>query len=177
VLLVVGAAGAENPCVSGLKPGQRPGPYSSVVSVGPERGQSHCFICETADRPAVIIFARKLSDPLGKLASRLDRALADNKARELRSWITFLSDDQPTLDPLVVAWGKKHALRHLSLSVFEDTGGPPTYRLSRDADVTVLLCVKQKVVRNFAFRAGALNDESIAAIVEALPQILGREKK
>jgi hypothetical protein len=173
--LLIAAAGvaglAAEPVVSGLRPGQRPGPYSSLVSVGAERGQSHCFICATADRPAVIVFARNLSDPLGKLVRGLDKALADHKDAELRAWVTFLSDDQTALDPKVVEWSKKHSVRRVPLSVFEDVVGPPSYLLGRDADVTVLLSVKQKVVRNFAFRAGELNDERIAEILETVPQI------
>lgn len=173
LLAVAGVVGgAAEPAVSGLKPGQRPGPYSSLVSVGVQRGQSHCFICETADRPAVIVFARQLSDPLGKLARGLDKALADHKDAELRAWVTFLSDDQTALDPKVVDWSKKHSLRRVPLAVFEDVVGPPSYLLDRDTDVTVLLSVKQKVVRNFAFRAGELNDERIAEILKAVPQIL-----
>ncbi len=164
-------AAAGEPAVSGLKTGQRPGPYSSLVSVGKERGQSHCFICETADRPAVIVFARKLSDPLGKLVRGLDKELADRKDAQLRAWVTFLSDDQTDFDPKVVDWSKKHSVRNVPLSVFEDVVGPPSYLLRRDADVTVMLSVKQKVVRNFAFRAGELNDEHIAAILKAVPEI------
>jgi hypothetical protein len=171
VLLIAVAALAAEPVSSGLRPGQRPGPYSSLVSVGTERGQSHCFICETADRPAVIVFARSLSDPLGKLARGLDKALVDHKDAELRAWVTFLSDDQTALDPKVVDWSKKHSLRRVPLSVFEDVVGPPSYLLSRDADVTVLLSVKQKVVGNFAYRDGELNDERIAEVLKAVPQI------
>lgn len=162
---------AAEPEASGLRPGQRPGPYSSLVSVGPQRGQSHCFICETADRPAVIIFARNLSDPLGKLTRGLDKALAEHKDAELRAWVTFLSDDQTALDPKVVDWSKKHSLRSVPLSVFEDVDGPPSYKIARNADVTVLLAVKQKVVRNYTFRAGDLNDERIAEILKAVPQL------
>jgi hypothetical protein len=173
-LLITVVALAAEPVASGLRPGQRPGPYSSLVSVGMERGQSHCFICATADRPAVIVFARTLSDPLGKLARGLDKALADHKDVELRAWITFLSDDQTALDPRVVEWSKKHSLRRVPLSVFEDEVGPPSYLLSRDADVTVLLSVKQKVVRNFAFRAGELTEERIAEVLKAIPQLAER---
>lgn len=171
LLLIAVTAGAGEPTASGLRIGQRPGPYSSLVAVGPERGQSHCFICATADRPAVIVFARTLSDPLGKLARGLDKELADHKEAELRAWVTFLSDDQTALDPKVVEWSKKHSLRRVPLSVFEDVVGPPTYLLSRDADVTVLLSVKQKVVRNFAFRADELNDERVGEILKAIPRI------
>ena len=163
------------PCVSGLTPGQRPGPYASVVSVGKERGQSHCFICETENRPAVVIFARSLDDSLGKLTQGLDKALVDHKTSDLRAWVTFLNADQTTFDPKVVEWSKKQAIRGVPLSVFEDADGPPSYKLSREADVTVLVFVKQKVVNNFAFRAGELNDERIADVLKAVAAVAGKK--
>src|SRR5438309_4479961 len=86
----------DEPCKSGPQPNQRPGPYSSLVAVGKERGTQHCYICEAADKPVVIVFARTLSDPLGKLVHKLDKALADHKKAELSGWVTFLADDQPT---------------------------------------------------------------------------------
>ena len=94
----------------------------------------------------------------------------------MRAWVTFLSDDQPSLDPKVVQWGKKYALRNVPLGVFEDVGGPPSYRLARDAEVTVLSFVKQKVVANFAFRDGELTDEKIAEVIGTLPRILSNNK-
>jgi hypothetical protein len=172
LILPLAAADSAEPCVSGLAPGQRPGPYSSVVSVGTERGQSHCFICDTADRPAVLIFARTPSDALGKLARGLDKALTDHKSDQLRAWVTFLNADQVSFDPKVVQWSRRFGLRNVPLTVFEDEGGPPTYRLSRDADVTVLLFTKQKVVTNFAFRSGELNDKGIAEILEIVPALV-----
>jgi hypothetical protein len=173
LLVVCGvASAAERPCVSGPREGQRPGPYSFVLSTGDQRGKSHCYICETADRPAVIVFARSLSDPLAKLVRGLDRALAENKKAELRGWVTFLHEDQSTFDPEVVKWARKHAVRNVPLGVFEDVDGPPSYKLARDADVTVLLFVKQKVVVNAAFRAGELNDARIKGILAAVPRIV-----
>ena len=175
ILCELAAARAQNPCVSGLLPGQKPGPYSFVVSTGKERGQSTCFICQTEDKPAVIIFARRPSDELGKLAADLDKAVADPKNAPLRGWVTFMSENQPRLDPQVVLWGQKHAIRNLPLGVFEDNDGPPSYRLSKDAEVTILLFVKQKVVANFAYRAGELTDAAHAEVLKAVPKIL--EKK
>jgi hypothetical protein len=172
VLVGLGFLMAAEPCQSGLKPGQRPGPYSSVVSVGTERGQSHCFICETADRPAVIIFARHLTDPLGKLVRGIDKALVDNKAAELRGWVTVLHEDQSACDAQVLEWSRKQANRKVPIAVFEDVIGPPSYRLHRDAEVTVLLYVKQKVVRNFAFRMGELTAERVDEVLKAIPEIV-----
>jgi hypothetical protein len=167
---------AEEACKSGLDVGKRPGPYSAVIATGPERGQSYCYVCETGDKPAVVVFARSLSDPLGKLVRRLDRAVADHKKAGLRGWVTFLAGDPARLDARVVKWGKQHAIGTMPLGVFTDTVGPPSYRLARDADVTVLLFVKRKVVANFAFRAGELTDAQAAEVLKTLPKILDGNK-
>jgi hypothetical protein len=176
VFAVVPFAFAAEPCTSGLTPGQKPGPYSSIVSIGPQRGEPFCFICDTAEHPAAIVFARTLSDPLGKLTAGLDKAIGDQKAADLRAWVTILGDDQTALDPKVVEWGKRFALRSVPVGVFESLDGPPSYRLSRDADVTVMLFVNRKVVANFAFRAGELNDDRVADVLKALPAILPEKK-
>jgi hypothetical protein len=170
VLLATWAA--EGPCVSGPSVGQRPGPYAFVMSTGSERGKSHCYICETADRPMVILFARKLSEPLGKLTEKLDKAVVRHKKDELRSWVTLLADDQNVLDRSIVDWSRKRGLKAIPIGVFEDTVGPPTYKLHADAEITVLLAVKQKVVANFAYREGELTDAQIADILASLPKIL-----
>jgi hypothetical protein len=174
--LLGGQLSAAEPCVSGPNQGQRPGPYAAVISTGSQRGQSHCFVCENADRPAVVVFARSLTDPLGKLVKRIDQAVAEHKAANLNAWVTILAADQPTLDPKVVDWGKQHAVATVPLGVFEDPVGPPSYRIHRDADVTVLLFVNRKVVANFAFRAGELSDVGTADVLKALPQILPEKK-
>ena len=163
---------ADNPCISGTAVGGKPGPYTFHVATGPERGQLTCYICATEERPAVIVFARSMTEPLAKLVKGLDKAKADHK--EFRAWATFLSNDQTSLDPKLVDWGKKHAIRDVPLGVFEDVGGPPTYKLARDADVTVLLYVRHKVVSNFAFRSGELTEARVEGVLKELPKIVGK---
>ena len=176
LLALVNISHAADPCRSGLDPGQRPGPYAAVISTGPERGKAHCYICATGDRPAVVVFARRLSEPLAKLCQQLDQALAEHEKAELRAWVTFLSADQLSLDPRIVQWAKKYALRSVPLGVFEDAGVPPSYRLARDADVTVVLFVKQKAVANFAFREGELSKEKVALVMQALRKVVAANK-
>jgi hypothetical protein len=85
VLAVASLIWAEDPLVSGPKVGSEPGMYPVVLSTGADRGRSKCLFCETGDRPVVVVFARKPGDMLGKLAAKLDRALAEHKAAQLRS--------------------------------------------------------------------------------------------
>jgi hypothetical protein len=172
--LTSASVAADDPCKSGPQPNQRPGPYSALVAVGPQRGQQHCYICEAGDRPVMIVFARNLSEPLGKLVHRLDKLIAEHKPAELQAWTTFLHDDAAAFDAQVVQWSKQHATGSVPLGIFEDQVGPPSYLLNREADVTVLLSVKQKVVANFAFRKGELNDAAIEQIVKTAPRILAK---
>ena len=176
VVLVPFSSAAADPCKSGPQPNQRPGPYAALVCVGKERGTQHCYICESADKPIVVVFARTLTEPLGKLVNKLDAAVKANKTSEMRGWVTLLSDDQTKMDPQIVAWAKTHAISGMPCAVFEDTVGPPTYLLAKEADVTVILSVKQKVVANFAFRAGELDDAAIANVVKSVPRIVPPKK-
>jgi hypothetical protein len=175
VILLPLSACAADPCKSGLEPGQRPGPYSFVLATGKERGKSFCYICDTADRPAVIVFARTQSDALGKLVSGIDKTVTDLKAADLRSWVTFLSEPSKEQEDKVVKWGRTHGVRNVDLGVFEDADGPPSYKLAADADVTVILYVKRKAVANYAFRAGELTEERIAEILKAVPELVGKK--
>jgi hypothetical protein len=163
---------AEEPFASGLKVGQRPMPYSFILATGPNRGTAFCYICDTADKPAAIVFARSLSEPLGKLAAQLDQTVADAKLPDFRAWLTLLDDGKSsTAEKSLVAWGQKHALRHLPLGLLEDPVGPPAYRLHKDADVTVILFAKQKAVANFAFKPGELTDEKAAEVLKSLDKL------
>jgi hypothetical protein len=168
---------AADPCVSGVPVGKRPGPYSFLVATGQQRGQQTCYICEQHEnnKPAAVVFARTLSDPLSKLLSKLDEAGTAPMAKDsgYKVWCTQLAD-KADLDALA-KWAQKQGLKSVPIGAFEDADGPPSYKLNKEADVTVMLFTKQKVVANFAFRAGELDDKQIDEIVKTVPKLF--EKK
>ncbi|MBA4189442.1 MAG: hypothetical protein C0467_15740 [Planctomycetaceae bacterium] len=166
---------AADPCVSGVPVGKRPGPYSFLVATGPQRGQQTCYICEQheGNKPAVVVFTRTLSEPLGKLLGKLEAAGATPKDLGYKVWCTQLAE-KADLDALA-KWAQKQGLKTVPVGAFEDADGPPSYKLNKDADVTVMLFTKQKVVANFALRAGELTDKQIDEIVKTVPQLF--EKK
>ena len=170
---------AEEPAFkSGLAVGQKPGPYAFLLATGPQRGQSFCYICDTADKPAAIIFARTLNEPLGKLAAKLDQAAAEGAVPQFRTWLTLLDDGkQPDLERRLVEWGRTHAIKSMPLGIFEDEVGPPSYRLNREAAATVLFFVKQKVVANFALRASDVTETKIAEIAKAIDLLQTKDEK
>ena len=167
------AIGLSDPCVSGVPVGKRPGPYSFLVATGPERGKQHCFICEQEVKPTAVVFARTLTPALGKLLSGLEAEVPKRKESGFKVWMTQVTE-KADLDGLA-KWSQKQGLKSVPVGAFEDTDGPPAYKLNRDADVTILLFVNEKVVANFAFRPDELTDDAIQTVVKRLPELF--EKK
>jgi hypothetical protein len=160
---------AADPCVSGVPVGGRPGPYSFLVATGPQRGQQTCYVCEQDKKPTAVVFARNTSAPLGRLLAKLDTVAAAKKDAGFFAWMTLLADTAD-LDALA-KWAQAQGLKTIPVGTFEDADGPPAYKLTADADVTVLLFVDRKVVANFAFRSGELTDAKVAEVAKALTKL------
>jgi hypothetical protein len=167
--LILLAVMMADPCVSGVPVGKRPGPYSFLVATGPERGKQTCFICEQAEKPAVVVFTRLLSDPVGRLMATLDAEVPPREKQGFKVWMTQLTD-KADLDALA-KWSQKQALKNVPVGAFEDSDGPPAYKLAAEAEVTVLVFVKEKVVVNRAYRAGELNEVAIKDIKLSLQRL------
>jgi hypothetical protein len=167
--LLAAPLAAADPCVSGVPVGKRPGPYSFLVATGPERGKQQCYICEQEKKPAAVVFARRLTPELGRLLAALDAEAVARKDAGFKAWMTQLTE-KADLDGLA-RWAKGAGLKAVPVGAFEDADGPPAYTLHADADVTVLLFVKEKVVANFAFRAGELTADALAAVKTAVPKL------
>jgi hypothetical protein len=159
------------PPESGTPVGKRPGPYSFLVATGPQRGQQTCYICEQheGNKPAAVVFARTTSDSLGKLMAKLDTEAIAKKETGCKVWMTLLAP-KADLDALA-KWAQKSGIKSAPVGVFEDADGPPSYKLNKGADVTVIFFTKQKVIANFAFRAGELDDKAIENVLKSVPPL------
>jgi len=165
-LLLLALTAAADPA-SGLAVGQKPGPYSFLVASGPDRGKPTCYICEQGDKPTAVVFARTLSPSIGKLLAALDGVMIAKSDSGFKAWMTVLADTAD-LDGLA-KWTQAQGLKSVAVGGFEDADGPPAYKIAKDADVTVILFVKKKVVANYSFRTGELTEAKIAAIAKEVP--------
>jgi hypothetical protein len=118
-----------------------------------------------------MIFARQISDGLTSLVKKVDAETAKNAKAKMGSFVVFCDDDEKLEDKLK-ALAKKQELKKTVLSVVDSKSGPEGVELNKDADVTVCLYVKKKVVSQFAYKKGELKDKDIQAILKDLPKIL-----
>jgi len=54
--------------------------------------------------------------------------------------------------------------------------GPKDYKLSKEADVTVVVYDRYKVEANHAFRKGELNDRAVETILADVSKVVARKR-
>jgi hypothetical protein len=125
-----------------------------------------------------MLFARDMSRPLSSLLKQFDDAVGKNKDADLRSFAVFLSDDAETMEKTLKSVAEKEKItENVPLTIVEEIAGPAAFKIHKDAEVTVLLYTKGKVVSNFAFKAGELQEKHVKAIVGDIPKILPSEEE
>jgi hypothetical protein len=174
-LVLQGQAGSaeKTALVSGPQAGQNlPGPFHPLVvhsEVPRLVGTRNDFTEMYGGNPVVLVFAREMTGPLTSLVKKLDAEVARRKSARLRAVVVILSDD-PALEKNLAAQGKKQALEHISLAIM-NPDGPGRYKLSKEADVTVVLYKRMKVVANHAFEKGELEERGVEKILADVAKI------
>ena len=115
-----------------------------------------------------MIFARNPDESLTKLIKKIDEATAKNSSSKMGSYVVFLSDSQD-LEAKLKAMATKENVKNTILSI-DNPAGPERYKISKDADITVLLYTGRVVKANHAFK-GALKDADIEKITGDISKI------
>jgi hypothetical protein len=113
-----------------------------------------------------MVFTRKIDDSLTSLVKKLDKACQD---KHLCSFIVYMSDDE-TAEKNLKQLAEKNGIKKTVLTL-DNVSGPPGYKISKDAEVTVVLYNQRKVEANHAFRKGDFNDKSVETVLSDLSKI------
>lgn len=115
------------------------------------------------------MFTRTTSEPLTSLVKQVDAEI--NKNGKLKSFVVYLTDDPDKDAAILKKMATTSGLKNVPLTITDDAGGPPSYSIAKDAEVTVLMWRGGKVAANHSFAAGKLDEAGVAAIVADLPKI------
>jgi len=176
-IVILGSAfigvGAQTgtPVKSGPPTGaEMPGPFHPLNVTGENAGKKACLYCSNGDNPVAVVFAREASPAVAKLLKQLDEATVKNAKADMGSFAVFCSD-KDGLDKALTKLAADQKLTKLILSI-DNPAGPEKYKISKDAEVTVLLYKSFEVKANHAFRPGELNDAAITKVVADVSKIV-----
>lgn len=167
--LIAGTALADTPT---LQVGDDVGAFYVKDVTGPKAGDSLCYRCRYGDRPVVSIFARTVDDNLAALLKEVDAIVGKNSGKDMAAFLVVMSDDPAGQEEKLKQLAKDNDLKHTPLTTFEDVNGPRSYRISKDADITVMMWVDGKIKVNEALKQGDLTKEKIAAVAKDTSKIL-----
>jgi hypothetical protein len=175
-LLHPAGADSESALRSGPQVGGRPLPFTSNLVTGPQRGRQYCYVCELKDEPAVLVFARHPDEATARLLRELRDAVREHEKAKLFGWMVFLAqadtDSERELERQAYGFAKQNNATALPVSVLGDPQGPPGYLISPDAEVTVIVFQRAKVLYNHAYRAREWSSKTAASALKELPRLL-----
>jgi len=172
-LSVTVAFAAEKAAVkSGPQVGEKlAGPFHPLNVNGESAGEKACLYCSNGSAPVAMIFARESTPELKALIKKLDAACAKNSDAKMGSFVVFCSKADGIEDS-AKKLAKDTDLKKVVLCI-DNPAGPKGYKVSKDADVTVVLYVDRQVKANFAFEKGKMKAKDADEVIAALPKILG----
>lgn len=118
------------------------------------------------------MFAREVTDDLTSLVKQIDAVVAKNEDKKMASFVVLLTEDVDEVAPKLEEIAEKQKIANTPLTIFDGTAGPPSYKIAKDADVTVLMWVGQSVKVNHALAKGELKADTIKKIVADTAEIL-----
>ncbi len=157
--------------LSGPQVGEKvPGPFKVLNITGPEAGQTSCQYCNHGTRPVAVIFTKAITPEVTRLLKKIDTATAMNKEAGLGSFAVVCSD-AAGMEQQLRTVAQQLGIQHTLLTLYK-AGGPEKYRLSPEADITVLLYNHLTVKANYAFRNAELTEAATDAILTDLAKML-----
>jgi hypothetical protein len=113
-----------------------------------------------------VVFARKIDDNLTSLVKKLDKA---SKDKSFNSFVVLMTDDE-NAETQLKKLAETNSIKKTVLTI-DNPAGPPAFKISKDAEVTVLLYNKRKVEANHAFAKGQFSTKGIDAVLSDVPKI------
>lgn len=162
----------ENGIKSGPQVGEnaRPKPFFPLNLNGPTPDEKQCLVCRNGNNPVAMIFAREPSEQLTTLISKLDAETVKNADKKMGSFAIFCNDSE-SLAAKLKDVAKAQKLKAFVLAIDNPTG-PDAYKIAKEADVTVVLYSKSKVIANYTFKKGELKSADVEKIVSDVSKIV-----
>lgn len=151
----------------GLKQGDPLGVFyvtkiAGAIDDAVEPGEELCYRCRYGSRPMVLVFARDIGGQVPELLQAIDKAVAENEDSRLQGLLTLIGDDATALKGEAEKIAETAGDKLVPVVIAKETKtGPLSYKLSSDAEVTIILAQDSQVVATHTFDASKIDVQAI----------------
>lgn len=156
----------------GLEVGESVGAFYVKDVTGPSAGEKLCYRCRYGSKPVVSIFAREMNDDVASLVQKVDGVVGKNQSKKMAAFVVLLTDQPEAKEGDLKKVAESKKISHTPLTTFDGLTGPSSYKISPDAEVTVMMWVDGKLQVNEELRTSDLSADKIESIVGKTNKIL-----
>ncbi len=173
-VLWIGSSNEAADLNSGPQVGQRLDTFQVRDCTGPAAGKTLCYVCRYGARPMAVIFTRRIGDDLGRLAERIDRAIARHRDRRLAAVVVYLGPDTADAEQRLKQLAELHHLAFTPLTIYKDSAVRLANQLhiSPRASLTVVFCRDTAVQESLSFESDRIGDTAIDTITGKAERLL-----
>jgi hypothetical protein len=171
-LSLIATAGADDSTTQdGLQEGDPIGVFYVTKVAGAiddevEPGETLCYRCRYGSRPMVMVFARDTGGNVPDLLKAIEKSVGENEEAKLKGIMTLIGDDAAALKDDAGKIAERVEAKLVPVVVAKETKtGPLSYRISEDADVTIVLAKDSQVVNTHTFDATKIDVKSVISEV------------
>ena len=172
LMLATAAVVAAEKLTSGLPVGESVPAFNVRDITGPNAGKTLCYRCKYGAQPVVAIFTREVNDNVAELIKKIDAQVGENKDAKMAAFVVTITDNPDSVEPKLESLAKSADIKNTPLTIVEGTSGPPNYKISKDAEVTVMMWVESEVKVNEAFGKGGLDKKAVDRLAGETKKIL-----
>src|SRR5688572_23251914 len=134
---------------------------------GVEVGKELCYRCKYGARPQVMVFTRTTGGEVANLTKELNAAIAANADKNLTAFVNVMSADKAAAEKAAKELAAAGSTSVPVVVPVENENGPANYGINPDAEVTVLIANKMKVVSSKGYKASELDAAAVLKDVKA----------
>jgi len=177
VALSFGSYAAAEEVKSGLAAGEGIPPFivtkvGGAEADGVEVGKDLCYRCKNGARPQVMVFTRSTSGEVVNLVKELNSAVTKNEAAQLTSFVNVMNADKAAADKGAKDLAAAGSAKVPVVVPVENENGPANYGINPDAEVTVIIANKTKVIASHGFAKGQFNADAVKAVLTDVENVV-----
>lgn len=132
---------------------------------GVEVGKELCYRCKYGARPQVMVFTRTTGGEIANLTKELNAAVAANADKQLSAFVNVMSADKAGAEKSAKELAAAGSAGVPVVVPVENENGPANYGINPDAEVTVLIANKMKVVASHGYAPGKFDAAAVKAVI------------
>ncbi|HEX8910971.1 MAG TPA: hypothetical protein VF796_01330 [Humisphaera sp.] len=158
---------------SGLEAGAQASAFNVRDITGPAKGTTLCYRCKYSASPTSAVFTREITPEVAELIATLDKQVAEGKDKKIKAFVVLLTDDADAGAKQLEKLAADKKITNVPLTIYDGVAGPDSYKIAKEAGVTVMSWNKLRVQTTHAYAPGKMTADDVKVVAADTAKVAG----